>query len=1093
MRTFAFLLACLLSLAPGANRLFAQASDGNLTGRITDASGSGIPNAKVQLTNMDTGVGQAANTDGEGVYRFGNMPVGRYKIEVSANGFNTKAQQNLAIELNRTATLNIGLEVGQVNTTVEVAEAATTIDTTSARLLTSFTEKQAVQMPITGNGTLGVINLSLLGAGVSSNGGIGYGTGPSVGGQRPTNNNFTVDGVDNNQRSVTGPTMRVSNEAVAEMAMGANQYAPEFGHSSGGQFNLVTKSGTNELHGSAYLYHQNKNLLAVDESFARQGIRQSPRFDQNRFGGTVGGPVIKNKLFYFGNYEQRPLGQASTAAGTLFAPTAEGIRRLDAIAGLSKTNLDQFKKWVPVATIPASNTLTVSGQTIPLGVLSVQAPAYENFRFWMTSADYNISDRDQIRGRYMTQRFDGPDTRANLPQFYTPVINTAHLAGLTHYHTFSAAMTNELRFGYQRRNDAFPVDGFSYPGLDAFPNLGFADLGLEIGPFGSFPQSTRANVYQLANNFSWVRGRSTWKFGYDGRKINSSNFFVQRSRGDYQYQSLERFLQDLSPETGERSVGGYPFIGNLLSHYWYANNDFRLRPNLTLNIGIRYEFVDVPTGSKQQSLNAAASVPGLLEFRAPTAGKKDFAPRVGLAWSPGGSGRTSVRAGFGMNYDQIYQNLGSNSLPPQFFTTVNIDQTRPVIQGFLAQGGIASSAAPAGQTAAQLRGATSSYIPDQVRPYSLQWNLGVQRVLKQDYTIEVRYLGSRGVHLPYQTRINRFAGVVSPERSLPLFTTRPAQAQLDALALTRADLNPPTHPLQAAGFTTNITAFEPVGNSTYHGLANQITRRFSNGWMFMGAYTWSHNIDDSTATLASTVLTPRRPEDFFNRRRERASSALDHRHRASLSWVYESQWMKGKRSWFLKNMAGNWLFSGAYITETGTWGTVRSGQDANLNGDNAGDRTVINPAGDPLVASAVTPLCRSAVLPVNCTPARSPAGVVGYLVSNPQARYIQAHEGVYANGGRNTFRLPAINNFDLAIAKRISISERKSFELRAEGYNAFNHPQFTAGFPSIASLRSRAGTSDTLLLQANSPTFGLADRALQSNARVMQLVARFVF
>ena len=452
-----------------------------------------------------------------------------------------------------------------------------------------------------------------------------------------------------------------------------------------------------------------------------------------------------------------------------------------------------------------------------------------------------------------------------------------------------------------------------------------------------------------------------------------------------------------------------------------------------------------------------------------------------------------MRAGFGMNYDQVYQNLGSNSLPPQFFSTVNIDRTQPVVQGFLAKGGIPSNAVGGTLTPATARAATSSYIPDQTRPYSLQWNLGLQRVFRQDYTLEVRYLGSRGVHLPLQVRINRLAGVTSPERSLPLFTERPTQAQLDALTLTRADLNPPVHPLQAAGFTNNITSFQPLGNSTYHGLASQLTRRFASGLMFTGAYTWSHNIDDSTATLASTVLTPRRPEDFFNLRRERGSSALDHRHRASLSWVYETPWSKGSSSWLVKNLVGNWLISGAYIAETGTWGTVRSGQDANLNGDNAGDRAVINPAGDPLVASAVTPLCRSAVVPVNCRPDRTPAGVVGYLVNNPSARYFQAHEGVYANGGRNTFRLPMINNVDMAIAKRLNFGERKLFEFRAESYNAFNHPQYTAGFPSIGNLRSRSGTSDTLLLQANSVTFGQADKAFQSNARVMQLVARFVF
>ncbi len=1064
-----------------------QAMDGNLLGTIFDATGATLAGARVELQNVATGVSHSAKTSEIGVYRFLNIPQGSYKLTASAAGFNTEVLDNVMIETNRQGTVNLTLEVGTVTTAVEVEAAAVSIDTTTANLTTSYTGRQALQLPLTGFGAgttnLGVINLSLLSAGVSSSGGVGYGTGPSVGGQRPTNNNFMIEGVDNNNRSVTGPQANLSNEAVAEFSMQQNQFSVEFGHSTGGQFNTTLRTGGNELHGSFYEYFQNRNLNALDESFRRQGIMSHPRLDQNRLGGAVGGPILKNRWFYFGNFEYNPVGEAASSAGAVFAPTAEGLRQIESLSGLSRRNLDVFKQFVPVAGAQfQSRSITVGERSIPIGILNTTGPAFANHYNYAISSDYNISSQDQLRARYVYNRSGTVETRVSLPEFFSPVKLSNHLASLSEFHTFAPNLLNEFRLGYVRRVDDRPVGSQNIAGLDSFPNLQFNDLSLNIGPFGSYPQGNRNNTIQLVDNVSWTKGRHSIKFGYDGRKLNISSVFVQRQRGDYTYTTLDRYLRDITPEFGQRSVGGFPFVGNLLSHYTFFHDEIRLRDNLTVTLGLRYEYVDVPTGAKQQSLNAISSVPGVLEFRSPRPTKKDFVPRLGIAWSPGRDGKTSIRAGFGMAYDQVYQNLGGNSLPPQFFTTIDAHIDRPNQPNFLASGAIPGTSAPI-TDAARARRLTSSFIPDQTRPYSLQWNIGAQRVWRRDYTAEVRYLGSRGVHLPFQVQMNRPAGVVSPQRSLPTYLQRPTQAELDGLSLTLTDLplGAPRSPLVQAGFTTTITTFMPWGNSIYHGLATQLTRRFSRGLQFVGAYTWSHNIDDSTAALFSSVLTPRRPQDFDNVRPERASSALDHRHRLTMAGVYETPWLKSSSQWAIRNLLGNWTMTGSYTAETGSWATLRSAVDSNRNGDNAGDRTILNATGDPRRGSAVTALRNSR------------NAVVGYLANDASAGYIVAGDGVFPTAGRNTVRLPAISNFGLSAGKRIQITERKLVEFRAEFYNAFNHPQFTAGHPGVANLRNRTNAAETSMLIPGNAIFLRPDLAFQSNARIGQLVLRVQF
>jgi hypothetical protein len=1108
----------------------AQVISADLVGTVLDKTGAAVPGATVEAVNSETGVKYDTHANENGEYRFNNLPVGTYSVSASSANFGTTTINDFQLELNKTSTLQITLEIKGLATSIEVSGATPALDTTTSQITSTFDQKLAADLPVS-SVTGGVLNLSLLSAGVATGGGIGAGTGPSIGGQRPRNNNFSIEGVDNNNKSVTGPLVTIPNDAVAEFSVLQNQFTPDFGHSSGGQFNTIIKSGTNSFHGDAYSYSENRNFDAIDQSVINSGLTSNPRYDNNRMGGTFGGPIIKNKLFFFGALEYNPIGAASVLGAPVCAPTSAGYSALTALPGISAVNLGILQKYVaPAASVntsgacgaastPGSETVTSNTgatATVPEGILSFAGPNFVNDWAALGSIDYDLSQKDQLRGRYVYNRAVGIDTNAFLPAFYLNSPTKFHLLTVNEYHTFNPNTQNEFRLGYNRFDNHTPAGNFSFPGLDSFPNIVLNSLnGLNIGPDQNAPQFTIINTYQMSDNVSWTHNTHTVKLGIEGRKYISPQSFTQRARGDYEYTTLQQYLDDLSPDfLAQRSVGQSTYYGDQSAVYWFVNDNWRIRQNLTLNFGMRYEYTTTPFGIRSQSLNSIADVPGIAEFASPRAPKNDWGPRVGFAYSPGTSGKTSIRAGFGISYDVHYDNIGILSLPPELSVTENTPSLTANIPNFLANGGL-----PPGKggvttfpTAAAARAATTTYYPPNVKdPKSMDWTLGVQHSFWNDYTVEVRYIGTRGIHLDVQSIVN-LADLTTPALHLPTYIGNvPSQAALDAspvnlgTILGSGDGIVPRY--DAAGFNqAALTAFLPEGSSTYHGLAMQITRRMSHGLQFVGAYTYSHLIDNSTADFHTTDLTPRRQQDFENLAADRANSALDHRHRFTMALVYDEPFFKGGNA-FTRNVLGNWEIAPIYTYQTGEWATAQSGVDANLNGDSAGDRTITNPSGVGVTGSGVVPLCTSAVAPADCTLANVlniADNVVGYAATNPSAKYIQAYYGALANTGRNTILTPPTNNFDATAIKRFVITERYKVEFGVQAFNLLNHPQFIPCCAAGAGPGALGGATNAVTAQgvtgsarnALEPQRGIFNNfsaVFPSEARALQLSLKIFF
>ena len=538
---------------------------------------------------------------------------------------------------------------------------------------------------------------------------------------------------------------------------------------------------------------------------------------------------------------------------------------------------------------------------------------------------------------------------------------------------------------------------------------------------------------------------------------------------------------------------------------------------------------------RAQALNNAASVPGVLSFNAPQPQYKNFAPRIGINYSI--DPKTSIRAGFGLGYDVIFDNVGLLSFPPQYSSTNstndgNINYTgnknpnggdqnflggysnvagAPVVHGLPpGNGGLATfcNTGTGGSTgvacvfsAAKQKAATAAYLPNQTVPYSESWNLQVQHSFGSNYVLSVGYVGTRGIHLLTQIQLNKQAKATKNNQLTTYFGA--AAAQIPAsynistapTVLTLAQINALSAviPVYAtAGFTGTITSYQPFSQSAYNGLDVNLTRRMQHGLQMNLSYTWSKTMDDATAEVNSTSLTPRRAQDSQCIACDYSRSALDRTHRVTLEMVYDLPFYKTSSSFLMKNVVGNWEIAPVYTYESPEYATVLSNVGSNLNGDSAPSRTFINTSGAPGTGTTVHAVYSSTLASL-CTPpaTQCTANTVGYVANNPNAYYVQGGSGTAPNASRNTLPIRPIDNFDVTALKRITFKERYSVEFDVNAFNVLNHAQYIPGSIDTVNVRNTAGV--TSFNAVTSSAFNVPGKTYLNHNRQLQLAAKIRF
>jgi hypothetical protein len=548
-----------------------------------------------------------------------------------------------------------------------------------------------------------------------------------------------------------------------------------------------------------------------------------------------------------------------------------------------------------------------------------------------------------------------------------------------------------------------------------------------------------------------------------------NGFFA--SLGIYAYSSAERFLRDLPPDVfSQRAFDASGYNGNQWSLFGYINDRFMVMQGVSLDLGIGYQYLTVPRSVRNQAFNTAASVPGVLEFNEPQAQNWNWTPKVGLAVSPSTLTGSTFRAGFGITRDALQNSYYYLPAAPQQGSVVygDLASTTP---GFLASGGLAQPPVVGGDlTPQQARAQTTFFAPDQRLPYSMQWNAGVQQQLWRGIVVEAKYLGARTLDIPVQTRLNSLARV-TVERSLPYYNLVPGFGTLDLVPVTYESIRlGEANSLGQYGFTSPITSFVNDGQATYHGLALEARTRFSGGLQLLGSYTWSRLIDDvAYGTVQGTA----------SRTSDRADSIFDRRQRAVISALFEPAAMFPRSATLLRNVIANLAIGGTFTYQSPQRLTPMAGLDANLDGDGLNDRAIVN-------------LNATGNAGTNATGLSNRAGqLVGYVVNDPNARFIRTPAGAFVNSPRGMLSFAQINNFDVFATKRFSYRERFGFEVRGDAYNVFNHAQY--GTDPITDLygASRSGLS-TMLIPGTS-NFNNFSQLMSSRPRLLQVALRLTF
>jgi outer membrane receptor protein involved in Fe transport len=1019
----------MLVLLAGALSLLAQTSNGTIAGVVTDPNGAVVQNAIVTAINKANGETHTTTTNGEGAYRIESVTSGTYTIQIKAPSFAELKLSDVVVAASVVTTADGRLKVGSTETVVEINAIGQELQTESGEISHNISSVEVSSLVVPG---LNPIELVVTEPGVSRPGPYGFSNGFdfSVNGARPRSNNFLIEGSDNNDAAIQGQALQVINlEATKEVSILTNSYAPEFGHGGGSVTNLIYKSGGNQWHGSAFDLIQNS---ALDSNDAANKVNGTPRAisRENTYGFTLGGPLKHDKLFIFGS-SQWDQARQTADLNTLTLPSAAGFATLQALP--QTPNLTNY--------LQAIGSLRGVANLRPLGLGSGR-PTLEvgdfnrvvgnpsNDTQFVVKGDYLASSKDTLSLRYTYDTNNlTPDTvnaGGQLAGFDTQQGGSSHNAGITETHLFSPRVVNELRISFSRINFAFTdtAQTLANP-LALGPSIAIGLNTPEVTGFGApggIPQARAHDTMQYQDSVSWVKDHHSLKFGVDLAQIKVVDTIPFNGFGSITYaagggfSAFANFIDDFTGNGGSvsRAFGSPVTRPHYFNQNFFAQDTWKLRPNLTLDFGLRYEYSGAPENNLAfpaivpvQGFNGAPSA----TFVPQIANKNNWGPRVGFAYTPHfwnglfGQDKTVIRAGFGVFYDNFFTNIIDNSAA----SSPNV--VSPLILGTAGRGIAAASQQFAGLSATpNPADAVSTIVNNLKAPTILQWNFDIQRELGAQFTLTASYVGTRGERLFANNEFNP----VDPN--------------------TGNRLDPNLGP---------FTVRDNSGDSIYHAFDLKLDRRFSKGLLVRGAYTFSRNIDDASEVFVTTGASSF-PANLIlgNRGLDRGLSAYNHSHVLSLVYVYDIPKLKGD-STFVKTLGyvtNGWQTSGTYFYQTGSPDTVATGFDANGDGHISDRPSIGNPAA-PIATYAIDASFLGGPTGSLCDGPSVFAGVNGCVArSATDVHWIIPANGV-GNLGRNTIVNPGQQNTTFALQRIFNLhSERQQFALRMEMLNPFNHP-----------------------------------------------------
>lgn len=967
---------------------FAQ-STATLKGLVLDPSGAVVPDAKITVRNQETGSERISQTDSSGNYQVAALPVGMYRIEVQAKGFASQIAKDITLQVSQTQVVDFQLGVTGVSQEVTVSGSTVGVETTTITVGKVIDQKTVQEIPLNGRH---FVDMGLLIPGSVTPPQTGFLTAPLRGqgsfafntaGNREDTVNFMINGINLNDMAQNQITFQPSINTVQEFKVDNSTFSAEYGRNSGAITNIATRSGTNSFHGEAFEFLRNEKLDA--RNFFD---KTKPPFKRNQFGAAVGGPIVKERAFFFASYEGLRQRQGLTLNSGVLTD-AQKARVTDPV-------VRNLLKYIPAPNAFVNNAARFLG--------SGTAPV--NLDQGTIDVGVNLGDKDRVHGYYAIQQDlrGEPVLQLNtIPNFGDTRESRRQIMTLNETHTFGPRVVNEARVGYNRIRITFtpnlqvnPAELGINNGINqpiGLPQIVIDDIGLNFGGPQGFPQGRADTGVVFSDTLSYLLGRHSFKFGGEFRRFYNNAFNLDTGQFRFGKADDPASAQKLDFINGNASSFQIT-LGDRASSIatgalgFFVQDSFKVRSNLTFELGLRYDWNMTPTEKYDRfvvfdpataSLVQVGSAPGFdLIYKQ---NNSNFQPRLGFAWDPFKDGKTSVRGAYAILTDQPVTNVvgPTTSNPPlatplTFTGTIRFDNAITVAQG--------TGLAP------------NSVDHNFDNAYIQSWNLNIQRELTERMTMEIGYFGSKGTHLRMSRNINQFINGVRPFQRLSS-----------------------SSPIRPGATLGNITEIGSAGNSSYNALWISANQRLNYGLQFNASYTWSKSIDYNSLNSQGIVV-----QDSYNLRNDRGLSAYDARHRFVTSLIYEMPF-HGNR------LVEGWQLSSIVQLQSGNPVTIVT---------NLQTVTGVANTGRPDLIGQINVLGRPEKWFDNtvCDPRVScPAGTVFALpVTGSALRF--------GNLGRNVVIGPDFKNVDFSIIKNTNITESVRIQFRTEFFDIFNHANF---------------------------------------------------